>query len=76
MIGNNCGEYVHTRSKNERGIRVLNHRQVRRLTKRSYQLSETFVLIYASYTIVVLNMNTSHQYTKENFCIMSCVTVL
>ena len=28
MIGNHFGEYVHTRSKNERGIHVLSHGQV------------------------------------------------
>ena len=28
IIDNHCGEYVHTRSKNERGIRVLSHSQV------------------------------------------------
>ena len=37
------------------------------LTTRSYQLSETFVLICTSDAIIVLNRNTSHEYTKEEF---------
>ena len=35
-------------------------------TTRSYQLFEIFVLVDVSYAIAVLNMNTSHQYTKES----------
>ena len=37
------------------------------LTTRSCQLSEIFILVYTSYSICVLNINTPHWYTKEEF---------
>ena len=77
-----CAKYERPQIQNERGFRAMSRKIEFKniwhwpLAPRSYPNSETFAVIYTQQAIIVLNVATFGQETKEKFCVMSHRQVL